>query len=179
MNIKRTIRKLHRWGALITALPFIIVALTGILLQLKKEVAWIQPPTQTGTGMKPTITLTEILDIVKCIPEADVHAWQDIDRLDVRPELGIIKVRCKNRREIQLDAATGEVLQTAYRRSDLIEAIHAGSWFHPRARLWIFLPSGVIVTLLWITGMYLLLQSGRMSRSKSKAMTKKAERHNE
>jgi uncharacterized iron-regulated membrane protein len=173
MNIQRTIRKFHRWGALITALPFIIVALTGILLQLKKEVSWIQPPTQNGNGNNPTVTLMEVLDIVKRIPEADVHAWQDIDRLDVRPEHGIIKVRCKNRREIQLDAVTGEVLQTAYRRSDLIEDIHAGSWFHPRARLWIFLPSGIVVTLLWMTGMYLLIQSGRLSRSKRDAISKK------
>ena len=173
MNIQRTMRKFHRWGALITALPFILVVLTGILLQLKKEIAWIQPPTQTGTGKKPTITFTEVLDIVKHIPEADVYAWQDIDRLDVRPEQGIIKVRCKNRREIQLDAATGEILQTAYRRSDLIEAIHAGSWFHAKARLWIFLPSAIIVALLWITGMYMLLHSGRLSRSKRNAISKK------
>ena len=68
---------------------------------------------------------------------------------------GMVKVRCENRWEVQIDTATGEVLQVAYRRSDLIESMHDGSFFHEHAKLWIFLPSGVILLGLWLTGMYL------------------------
>ena len=33
--------------------------------------------------------------------------------------------------------------------------MHDGSWFHDIAKLWVFLPNGIIVTILWITGIYL------------------------
>jgi len=75
--------------------------------------------------------------------------------LDVRPDKGIVKVRAVNRWEIQIDTETAEVLQVAYRRSELLESLHDGSWFHDSAKLWVFLPSGIVVTILWITGIYL------------------------
>ena len=43
----------------------------------------------------------------------------------------------------------------AYRRSDLIESLHDGSWFHDRAKLWVFLPTAAVVLMLWGTGIYL------------------------
>lgn len=148
-------RKLHRWGAIVVAVPFLIVILTGILLQLKKEVSWIQPPTQRGQGTTPTITFEAILAAVRAVPEAEVRGWGDITRLDVQPKRGVVKVQLKNSWEVQLDLETAAVLQTAYRRSDWIEALHDGSWFHDNVKLWIFLPAAVMVLGLWITGMYL------------------------
>lgn len=152
---RRDLRKIHRWGALLIALPFLIVLITGLILQVKKEVAWVQPPSQQGVQTVPTLAFDDILNTVREVPEADVNSWQDIDRLDVRPDKGIVKVRAINNYEIQLDTHTGEVLQVAFRRSDIIEAIHDGSWFHDKAKLWLFLPSGIVVTILWITGIYL------------------------
>lgn len=81
--------------------------------------------------------------------------WDDIHRMNVRPDRGIIKVTARNRWEVQVGAARGTVLQVAYRRSDLIESIHDGSWFHDAAKLWIFLPSGALLLFLLITGIYL------------------------
>ena len=59
----------------------------------------------------------------------------------------------------------------AYRRSDVIETIHDGSWFHDNVKLWIFLPTAVVVLGLWITGIYLfILPYGvRWSRARTKA----------
>ena len=84
-------------------------------------------------------------------------AQNDIDRLDVRIDKGIVKVRTKNRWEVQIDTYSGEVVQVAYRRSDIIEELHDGSWFHENVKLLIFLPSGIILFLLWITGFYMVL----------------------
>ena len=67
----------------------------------------------------------------------------------------MVKVRCANRWEGQVDSHTGAVLQSSYRRSDLIESLHDGSWFHDRAKLLIWLPTGLILCGLWITGLYL------------------------
>ena len=157
MNWKRINRKIHYWGALIVALPVLIVIVTGILLLLKKDIDWLQPPTAAGQGKVPTLSVARILEVSKSVPEAGIAGWADIDRVDLRPRKGVLKVRARNSWEIQIDHQTGEVLQVAYRRSDLIEALHDGSFFHAAAKLWVFLPAAVVLLALWVTGVYLFL----------------------
>lgn len=148
-------RKLHRWGAVVVAAPFLLVLVTGCLLQLKKEIGWIQPPTKKGASKEPTAGFDAILAAVKEVPEAQVKGWGDIDRLDVRPKDGVVKVQCKNSYEVQVDFQTGQVVQVEYRRSDLIESLHDGSWFHDAFKVYVFLPVALVVVMLWATGMYL------------------------
>jgi uncharacterized iron-regulated membrane protein len=148
-------RKLHRWGAILIAAPLLLVICTGLLLLLKKHLPWVQPPMQRGQSQAPAISFDQLLAQASTVPEAQISSWKDIDRLDVRPANGIVKVHAKNHWELQLDTATGEVLQVRYRRSDLIESLHDGSWFHSSAKLWVFLPSGVVLLALWGTGVYL------------------------
>lgn len=155
MNWKILLRKIHYWGAIIIALPIIIVICTGILLQLKKDIDWIQPPTIKGQGNIPALAMEDILAASMRVPGVAIDGWSDIDRIDIRPGKGVLKVRAKNRWEIQLDHQSGEVLHVAYRRSDIIESIHDGSFFHDSAKLWVFLPAALILFILWITGMYL------------------------
>ena len=131
--------------------------ITGILLQLKKDVDWIQPPTMIGEKIQNlSLSFDKILDISSSVGEANISSWEDVDRLDVRPNKGIVKVRAKNNWEIQIDTFTGEVIQTAYRRSDIIEKLHDGSWFNDKIKHWVFFPSGVILLGLWLTGVYML-----------------------
>jgi len=165
-------RKVHYWGALICALPILIVIITGIFLLLKKESAWIQPPTMKGQGNTPTLTFPEILTAAQKSPELQVTTWDDIDRLDVRPSKGVIKIRAKNRWELQVDQQTGQSLHVAYRRSEIIESLHDGSWFHDTVKLWIFLPCAIILLTLWLTGIYLFvipLLAKQKRRKKKKA----------
>jgi uncharacterized iron-regulated membrane protein len=175
INFRVLYRKLHRWGAIIVALPFLLVLVTGIVLQLKKEIAWIQPPTLRGSSNVPQIGMGAILDAAKTVEAAQIQDWKDIDRIDVQPSRGIAKVQAKNRYEIQIDLANGAVLQTAYRRSDLFETLHDGSWFHEGAKLWIFLPSGIIVLGLWMTGIYLFVLPHQVRWSRGR----KTEKQNE
>lgn len=148
-------RQAHRWGAIAVALPFLVVLVTGVLLQLKKQVPWVQPAEARGAFASPALSAAEILVAVQRVPEAKVHSWADIDRVDIRPAKGLVKVVTTARWEVQLDASTGAVLHSAYRRSDLLESLHDGSWFHPAAKLWVFLPAGIVVLMLWGTGLYL------------------------
>ena len=140
--------------------------LTGIVLQLKKQSYWIQPGTQTGAERVPMLSFAEILDIAKSAPEAEIQSWDDIDRLDVRPGKGILKVRAKNRWEVQMDTATGDILQVAFRRSDLIESLHDGSFFHEGVKLGIFLPTALVLVVLWGTGVYLFFLPQLAKRKK-------------
>ncbi|HYD51017.1 MAG TPA: PepSY-associated TM helix domain-containing protein [Gemmatimonadaceae bacterium] len=162
-------RKLHRWGAIGVALPFLLVISTGILLQLKKQLRWVQPAERRGTAAAPALSMPDILQRVRAVPQAGIGSWEEIDRVDLRPAKGMLKVVGTNRWEVQLDAATGEVLQVAYRRSDLIESLHDGSFFHPVAKLGLFLPSGIVVLGLWVTGIYLWLLPWRVKRSRKSA----------
>ena len=57
--------------------------------------------------------------------------------------------------EVRVDTTTGEVLQVADRRSDVIESIHDGGFFADWAKLYLFLPAGILLLLLWLTGLYL------------------------
>ena len=150
-------RKLHRWGAVAVAIPFLIVICTGLLLQLKKQIPWVQPPEVKGGPASPALSLPAILEIAATVPHAGISDWDHIDRIDVRPSKGMLKVVGKNRWELQVDVATGTVLQTAYRRSDLIESLHDGSFFHDKVKLFVFLPAALVVLGLWITGIYLWL----------------------
>ena len=164
-------RRLHRIGALLSAAPVLVILVTGLFLQLKKQSDWIQPPTATGTDTTPTISFPRILEAARTVDEAAIDTWADVARLDVRPAKGIVKVRATNRWEIQLDTATGDVLQVAYRRSDLIESLHDGSWFHEGAKLWLFLPAGILLLLLWVSGVYLWLLPHLARRRKRQRAT--------
>jgi len=157
MNAKRLNRKVHRWAGIITALPVIIILITGIFLLLKKDVGWIQPPSQKGSSKELKLSFDQVLEIVSKVPNVNLQSWNDINRLDVRPKKGLIKVRGNNDWEVQIDSKTGEVLQVAERRSDFIESIHDGSFFHEYVKLGVFLPVAILLVSIWGTGLYMFL----------------------
>ncbi|UCD34717.1 MAG: hypothetical protein JSU90_10560, partial [Nitrospiraceae bacterium] len=144
-----------------------VVLVTGVLLLLKKEFDWIQPPTVKGEQKGIGIGFDQILAVARSVPKAEIETWSDVDRLDVRPGKGMLKVRSENSWEIQIDTNTGAVLQVAYRRSDLIESIHDGSFFADIVKLGVFLPSALVLIGLWITGMVLFFQPS-LSRAKKR-----------
>jgi len=157
MKLSKFSRLWHRWGSIIALLPITIIVVSGIVLQLKKVSPYIQPPTQRGAGTEPAIGFERILEVARTVPEAEIESWEDVDRLDVRPGKGVVKVRCKNRYEVQIDTETAEILQVAVRRSDLIESIHDGTYFNDHLKLWVFLPAGIVLATLVITGIHLFL----------------------
>jgi len=166
--LPRLARRWHRLGAILVAIPFLVVIVSGLLLQMKKQWGWIQPPTLSGASTTPALSFEQMLIAVRAVPEAEVDGWEDVDRLDIRPDRGVIKVRCKSGVEVQLDSVSGALLQVAPRRSDLIESLHDGSWFHPQVKYLLFLPAGIVVFFLWLSGVYLWWLPGSMRRRKRK-----------
>lgn len=174
MNWNKFNRKVHNWGAIICSVPVLIVLITGIILLFKKDVAWVQPPSQKGNKGIPELSFEKVLEVAKTVPEAEIDTWDNINRLDVRPSKGIIKIRAQNDWEIQIDQKSGEVLQVAYRRSDFIESLHDGSWFHDLAKYSVFLPSSIVLLVLWITGMYLFIIPYIKKSKRKKKLTQDA-----
>jgi len=154
-TLNRWSRKLHRWGSIATAAPLAVILCTGVMLQLKKQIGWIQPPTAEAEPGPLRISVDELVAAVCSVEEVGAAGWGDIERVDFRPRDGVVKVQCEGDWEVQVCASTGTVLRHAVRRSDLIESLHDGSWFHEWAKLLVFLPSGVVLLALWATGMWL------------------------
>lgn len=156
MRINVLTRRIHYWVTLGIAVPVIVIVTTGVLLQVKKQSHWVQPQEIRGTGTTPTIDLHQILAAVKTVPSLGVTGWDDIKRMDIRADRGLAKVTVAGNWEVQVDLGTGAVLQTAYRRSDLIESLHDGSFFlGDWSKLGLFLPTGVALVVMWLTGLWM------------------------
>ena len=169
-----TLRKLHHWSAPLILLPLGLTICTGVLLLLKKEFDWIQPPTQRGVHPEqvPAQTLDELFRKARQVPALELEHWADLARVDVKPGKGVIKFVAANRWEAQLDAHTGEVLQVAYRRSDLIEALHDGSFFTAWSKLYVFLPAALVLLFLWASGIYLFVVTQAARQRKARRLQK-------
>ena len=107
-NFRILNRRLHRWGAIAVALPFLVMLSSGLLLQLKKQVDFVQPPEQRGASVDSVtaLSLPHVLARVQQVPEAGIRSWADIDRIDIRPAKNMMKVVSMTRWEVQLDGPT-------------------------------------------------------------------------
>jgi uncharacterized iron-regulated membrane protein len=184
MKLNRLFRKLHFWGAMLIFIPVMVVIISGILLQVKKEIEWIQPATIKGSGFYQNTTLERLLHSINQFEHgqpglrADAKApivWAQINRIDIRPSKNIAKIRLNDDMEYQVDLATHQVLKKSYRNTDWIEALHDGSWFHSLAKLYVFLPVALVLLVLWFTGGYLLFITLRNKRrAKIKGQSREA-----
>lgn len=129
----RIFRKVHRLtGAFLFAF-FFFVSVTGLLLGWKKHSGdLILAKTRKGTSAIQTdwLPLSDISRMAASYLHDSVSAGLSptIDRIDIRPDKGIAKILFADHfRSLQIDLATGKVLNVETRWSDLIEHIHDGS----------------------------------------------------
>lgn len=134
VSILRTFRKIHRTMGALLFLFFFIVSITGFLLGWKKNsFGLILPKAAIGSSTnlaawKPIEQLHQIADSILTY-RIDTSLSKELDRIDIRKEKGIVKfIYVHHYNEIQLDGATGQLLQINQRRSDFIEDIHDGSY---------------------------------------------------
>jgi uncharacterized iron-regulated membrane protein len=130
----RQFRKIHRFtGALLFAF-FFVIAVTGLLLGWKKNSGgYLLARSSQGT----TTDLARWLPLdslqrqaVRLLRDSvDARLAADIDRIDVRPDKGMVKFTfAAHYTALQLDGATGRLLQVKQRRADFIEHLHDGSY---------------------------------------------------
>ena len=166
LSFRKKIRQVHYWISPVIIIPIIIMVSSGIMLQLKKQSNWIQPNVEVTSSSKP-IMLQSYLDAVSTVKEANISSWDDIERIDIRPDKGIAKIKSKNNWEIQIDIETTEIYAKNYRRSDIIESIHDGSFFSEVVKYGWFLPSGILLLILSLTGIYMFFIPILRRRKKS------------
>ena len=64
MRTPTLLRKIHYWGSFSIALPLVIMIGAGLLLMVKKEFNWIQPPSQRGIDAQlvPMASMQDLFD---------------------------------------------------------------------------------------------------------------------
>lgn len=126
----RQFRSLHKVLGMSLAFFVFVSSTTGVLLGWKKNVPLLQPTTPMGTSAQLTewIPLAEVAKFAILAVNSTTGRENTIDRMDVRPDKGVIKVLFKEGYwEAQVDGKTGNVLSVARRHSDWIEHVHDGS----------------------------------------------------
>jgi len=132
-NVLKLFRKIHRTTGALLFLFFFIVALSGLFLGWKKHSGGMilaKSYQGTSTDMKDWLPM-DVLTL-KAIESARASISVDIspaiDRMDVRPDKGMVKfIFVEGYWGLQLDATTGNLLHVERRRSDFIENVHDGS----------------------------------------------------
>ncbi len=161
----------HKWIGISISAFLVITAVTGFLLLLKKEYAWIQPPTQKGSpgNLESFLSLSDAWRHVEAADHPDFQHVDDIDRIDVRVDKRVYKVRSKhNHTEIQIDAVSGAVLSTATRTSDWLENLHDGSWIGKPVHDYIMPLVAIAVLFMVFSGLWLWLQPKWKRRQRKK-----------
>lgn len=168
-SLNRWARKSHRYISLIIALPVLITLITGVTLMMRGQFSYIQPPNLKGSQplVAPGVSAQTVLQILQRTPQSEVKTWKDVNSLIFSPAKGTYQARLANDYLVQIDAQTGETLDVSYRRTNVLIALHQGSFFHKKVMLWIFFPSGLGLLFLWISGMYLSIYPQVKRRKKN------------
>jgi hypothetical protein len=125
----RYYRKIHKWVSIPLFLFLFLIGVTGLLLGWKKQTNLL-PITETGksTISRNWLSIDSLQNIAIQYAKDSLQLSPKIDRLDIRPSKGIVKiVFTYHFTELQLDCTTGNILKTNKRYSDIIEKIHDGS----------------------------------------------------
>ncbi len=126
----RRSRAFHKWIGISIVFFLLITSSTGLLLGWKKNVDLLQPPTLSGssTNFSEWESFDAIAKSALRAMDSVTHEPNMIDRYDVRPDKGIVKVLfSKGYWEVQVDGKTAKALSVSRRHSDWIEHIHDGS----------------------------------------------------
>lgn len=131
-KILRFVRRIHRIFGIWLFIFLFVTGVTGLLLGWKKN-SFGLILADTSTGVSNNVYNFLKLDTIVSIADKysiDNIAPNEVDRIEVRPDKGIVKINYKNSYTgLQIDASTGEILKVERRNSDLIEHIHDGTWF--------------------------------------------------
>jgi uncharacterized iron-regulated membrane protein len=132
-KVLRVFRKIHRIAGVSLFLFLFCIGVTGLLLGWKKNSGGLilaDTAKGTSTDLSTWLPMHQLADnaikyIHDSIPE---NLDTKIDRIDVRPDKGIVKITFKDHFVgVQVDGQSGLVLKKENRNADFIEQIHDGS----------------------------------------------------
>lgn len=162
-------RKTHKFISIIIAIPTLVLFVTGFMLAIKSKVPDIQPYNQTSergrlTSNSQLITLSQVLESARSYPDSHIDSWTDVKTLDIRPHLGMARLRSQDHWEYQVDLHTGKVLSAAPRYTSLIISIHEGSFIGSFYKWGVTIPTTIGLIILVFTGVFMYVQTQRRKK---------------
>jgi hypothetical protein len=132
---------LHLWLGVVGTLALLSIAVTGVLLNHKRALGLMpEVAHETDAPLQASVSLDSLaLAALAAVPPESRQGWASgsgvdpalIDRMDVRPRDGFVKVRFRDRAntEATVDLATGRVLHVGVRNDVFLEKLHSGEIF--------------------------------------------------
>jgi uncharacterized iron-regulated membrane protein len=158
MKLNKLNRTIHNWVSIFIGLPLLLIIVSGLFLQLKKDFTWIQPPSVRGASdATPTASHDELLAAATSLPQTAGLKWSEFDRIDYKVDRGMVKFMTVEGWEVQIDTSNASILSVAERRSDFFEKLHDGSYFGDAIKYYVILPTAVFLFLLWMTGLWMFV----------------------
>lgn len=172
-RITRAAFHVHLWVGVIFTAALLVISITGIVLNHKRGLG-VMPevghaPSAPFADAIPLATLAEI-GVRAGSPEGTpTDLLAAVDRMDVRPSDGFVKVRLSDRAvtEVTVDLTDGRVLHVGSRGDSFIEKLHSGEIFGKR---WVLLSDAAAVALvLTLISGYWLWIAPRIRRSDARS----------
>lgn len=173
---------MHLWAGVVTTVALLAIAMTGIVLNHKRGLG-LMP----DVAHEPTVAFGEAMALERlasaalaAAPPEATGGWRAgegvdvalIDRMDVRPRDGLVKVRLRDRAstELTVDLGSGRVLHVGRRGDVFVEKLHSGEAFGSRMVI-VSDIAAVALVLTLITGYWLWLvpKLGRRVRAGEEA----------
>lgn len=158
----------HLWLGVIATVALISISVTGILLNHKRGLGLMPDVPHEPTGpFSQAVSLERLANAaLEAAPQESRRDWTPgqpvdvalIDRMDVRPRDGYVKVRLRDKAstEMTVDINSGTVVHTGRRGDVFLEKLHSGEAFGgPMVILSDIAAVALILTL--ITGYWLWL----------------------
>lgn len=150
----------HLWLGVVATLLTLLIAVTGIALNHKRGLGLMPDPDRPGAVALADAPSLDVLEGAArdALDAAGVEGSVPVDRMDVRPGHGLIKIRFDDRdvTEVTLALADGSVIHVGPRSDVFMEKLHSGEIFGAG---WVLLSDGAAVALILLafSGLWLWL----------------------
>ena len=143
----------HLWFGVLLTVVLLVIGITGIILNHKREWGYMPEVEHSATGaFSDALPLSELANraFVAAGVSPEVNG---IDRMDVRPRNGYVKVRFRDKAstEVTVEINDGKILHVGPRGDVFMEKLHSGE---------IFGTNGILLSDLGAGGLIILLISG-------------------
>jgi hypothetical protein len=173
MKVRRRLSRvsfyLHLWLGVIGTVALIGISVTGILLNHKRGLGLMPDvPHEPSGPFVAAIPLERMAyAALEAVPQHARGDWKPgdsvsvglIDRMDVRPRDGFVKVRLRDKAstEATVDIATGKVIHVGRRGDVFLEKLHSGEVFGGQPYVLLSDIAAVALMITLITGYWLWL----------------------
>ena len=138
----------HLWLGVVFTAALLVISATGILLNHKRGLGLMPDVAhEPGAPFAEAQSLDSLASVALVATGRAPRTLREIDRMDVRPRNGFVKVRMRDAAstEVTVDIATGRVLHVGPRGDVFLEKLHSGEAFGGR---WVLLSDAAAVALV-------------------------------